>query len=148
MKVKNAESVLIILTAATSFNGFLSEPGTNGKNSAVLCYSMDEKACAVSYEKILREHCLDFSNLFNRVEFYLEGTDGNLALKKLSDKSSPVFSKELAPLFFQFGRYLMISCSRENTQPANLQGIWNQDIRPAWNCNYTTNINLEMNYCL
>ncbi|MBE6355269.1 glycoside hydrolase family 95 protein [Treponema sp.] len=146
LKVKNAESVLIILTAATSFNGFLNEPGTNGKNSAVLCYSMDEKACAESYEKILRDHCLDFSNLFNRVEFYLEGTDGNLALKKLSDKSSPVFSKELAPLFFQFGRYLMISCSRKNTQPANLQGIWNQDIRPAWNCNYTTNINLEMNY--
>ena len=49
-------------------------------------------------------------------------------------------------LYFQYGRYLLISSSRPGTQPANLQGIWNDEVRPAWRCNYTININTQMNY--
>ncbi|MCR5217635.1 glycoside hydrolase N-terminal domain-containing protein [Treponema sp.] len=144
--VNKADRAELYLTAATSFNGFTREAGSQGKDCDLLCRTMDKKVSAFSYEELYQEHVKDFSSLFNKVQFELKGENSQLALKKLSDKSSPVFSRELAPLFFNFGRYLLISSSRQGSQPANLQGIWNQDIRPAWNCNYTTNINLEMNY--
>lgn len=91
----------------------------------------DRSGPSKKYSDILLNHVQDFSSLFSRVEFSL-------------DADTP--TEKTAPLYLQYGRYLLISCSRPGTQPANLQGIWNQDIRPAWNCNYTTNINVEMNY--
>ena len=92
---------------------------------------MTEAVLKKKYSDILLNHVQDFSSLFSRVEFSL-------------DADTP--TEKTAPLYLQYCRYLLISCSRPGTQPANLQGIWNQDIRPAWNCNYTTNINVEMNY--
>ena len=129
--VSECTSAEIYLTVATSFNGFDKEAGTHGKDDRSLCILMTEAVLQKKYSDILLNHVQDFSSLFSRVEFTL-------------DADTP--TEKTAPLYLQYGRYLLISCSRPGTQPANLQGIWNQDIRPAWNCNYTTNINVEMNY--
>lgn len=122
-RVSGADSAEIFLTAATTFGG---------ADCEALCAKMTASALSKSFDEIFSAHKKDFSSLFNRVSFSLDGADSPLS--------------KIAPKYFQYGRYLLISCSRKGTQAANLQGVWNQDVHPAWNCNYTTNINLQMNY--
>lgn len=91
---------------------------------------LQEKYNVENFNSIFLDHKKTFSEIFNRLSISLEGSD---------------FAQK-ADRYFNFGRYLLISSSIDCNLPANLQGIWNQDLRPAWNGNYTTNINLEMNY--
>lgn len=99
---------------------------------------------------LLNEHIADYQTLFNRVEFELEGKEEyenlptNERIKKFSEKHNQDvgFSK----LYFDFGRYLLISCSRKGTLPATLQGLWNHHMTPPWESKYTVNINTQMNY--
>ncbi len=146
--VADADSVEFVLTAATSFNGFRNEAGTDGRDCRRLCAETEKKVLSRSYEDIEKKHIHDYSFLYNRVSFSLDaGSLGDSPVPELLEAVKAGASTALlAPLYFQYGRYLLISCSRPGSQAANLQGIWNQDLRPAWNCNYTTNINLEMNY--
>lgn len=139
LRVAGATDVICILTAATSFGG---------KNCAGLCADMEHAVLGKPYEELEDAHVRDFSALYGNVSFSLCGgdedeTDVERGIAEVKDGAS---TARLAPLYFQYGRYLLASCSRSGTQAANLQGIWNCDLRPAWNCNYTTNINLEMNY--
>lgn len=99
-----------------------------------------------SYEEIKEEHMNDYKSIYDKVELYL-GDQCNLPtnerLKMLREgKSDP----SLYALYFQYGRYLLISSSREGSLPANLQGIWSWEFRAPWSSNWTTNINTEMNY--
>ena len=104
-----------------------------------------------SYEALLEEHIADYRELFSRVDFSLddgEGEEAPLTDKLLDDAKEGRTAAYLFKLYFDFGRYLLISCSRAGGLPATLQGLWNKDMLPPWDCKYTININTEMNYWL
>ncbi|WP_243155958.1 glycoside hydrolase family 95 protein [Clostridium sp. C2-6-12] len=148
LKVKAADSVLIKIIAHTSFNGFKHEPGTEGKDTDLLCKETLEKINHKTFEEFYSTHLKKYKALFSRVEFNL-GQDEKYIIPTNERLEKVIEGEEdlaLIPLYFQYGRYLLISSSRKGTQPANLQGIWNENLRPAWSSNYTTNINVEMNY--
>ncbi|MCB0801437.1 MAG: glycoside hydrolase family 95 protein, partial [Bacteroidales bacterium] len=101
-----------------------------------------------SFDELKNNHIAEHQRLFRRVSFDL-GTSA--AAKKPTDQRLRDFAKgsddpSLVPLYYQFGRYLLISSTRPGTQPANLQGIWNESTNPPWQSKYTININTEMNY--
>lgn len=101
------------------------------------------------YEKVLMAHIQDYQFLYNRVSFQLKEEKSIEALatdERLLRVKDGCEDIGLSKLLFDYGRYLLISCSRPGTLPANLQGIWNKELQPAWDSKYTININTEMNY--
>src|SRR6185369_16313737 len=105
------------------------------------------KAAKLSYDDLRREHISEHQRLFRGVQLDLGTTDAaklptDQRIKSFEQGSDP----QLAALYFQFGRYLLICCSRPGSQPANLQGLWNESMNPPWGGKYTININTEMNY--
>ena len=143
IRLRDANSATLYLTASSSFVSYRdvsADPVT--RNDKVLA-NLDKK----DYYSVLESHITDFSSLFNRVSLDLSGEDTHdITTDKRFDLFANGKDKDFAGLFFQYGRYLMISSSRPDGIPANLQGIWNQDMNPAWNGGFTTNINFEMNY--
>lgn len=152
LHVKNANEVLAVLSAATSFNGMFNCPESNGKDEKAISISYINAASSKPYSKLKESHLDDFQKFFNRVDLHLTDTLGNKTNDKLpSDLRLKLFSygnydPELEELFYQYGRYLLISSSRPGGTPANLQGIWNPHLRAPWSSNFTININTEMNY--
>ena len=151
LEISDADEVILYLTEATSFNGFDKSPGLQGKNPSVKADASLDRATSLSYEKLRSAHVNDYQKLFKRVVFNL-GAD-TLLLKQPTDERLRRFDsanpdRQLQTLYYQYGRYLLISSSRPGTPPANLQGIWNDAVQPPWGSNYTTNINTEMNYWL
>ena len=148
IQVSNADAVTFYLSEATSFNGFNSSPGLNGKDPSVEARANLKAALSKTFEKLRKEHIKDYQSLFNRVKFNLYGETA--LLNRPTDERLKQYAKkpdnQLVVLYYQFGRYLMISSSRPGSPPANLQGIWNEQVQPPWGSNYTTNINTEMNY--
>lgn len=107
------------------------------------------QAAAKSYGELLDRHVADYRSLYDRVEFSLGDLSAFDAIP--TDKRMQLAAKGsvdvgLSKLYFDYGRYLLIACSREGTLPATLQGIWNKDMLPPWDCKYTININIQMNY--
>jgi len=148
IQVKNAGEVTLILAAQTSYNGFDKDPYTEGKDYSGICASDINKASKQSYRKLMKSHTSDFSKLFNRVSIDL-GHDSlaNKPIDQRIKKFAPGKDPALTALYFQFGRYLLISASRgDSPHPSNLQGIWNKDIFPSWSSNYTLNCNVQINY--
>ncbi|PBJ10191.1 glycoside hydrolase N-terminal domain-containing protein [Flavobacterium sp. ACN6] len=148
--IKNASEILLFVSAATSFNGFDKCPDSQGKDEHQLVESFIKKASAKKYNNLLQEHISDFQHFFNRVSLKLnekETNKSNLPTDlRLEQYAKGEKDAGLEALFFQYGRYLLISSSRTHNAPANLQGIWNNKLRAPWSSNYTTNINLQMNY--
>lgn len=150
--VKDADNITFYLTSATSYNGPYKHPYLEGKDERTLADNALSKAVAKSYEQIKAEHVSDFQSFFNRVSLELDDTQEEQACKKMpTDLRLRVYNYggadlELEEIFFQYGRYLLISCSRPGGTPANLQGIWNPHFRAPWSSNFTININTEMNY--
>ena len=146
--IYNTDEVYFILSMATSFNGFDKSPSRDGIDPSAKAASILEKALSYDYQTLKQRHTEDYRSLFDRVDFELFSSPEQKAMP--TDKRLEQFAgnadPDLAALLFQFGRYLMISGSRPDGQPLNLQGIWNKDTIPAWNCGYTININTEMNY--
>ena len=101
-----------------------------------------------SYSQVLKSHVADFKSIFNRVNLNLGGLEANSLPvdKRLEIMKEGKLDPALEALLFQYGRYLLISCSRPGTNPANLQGLWNEHIEAQWNADYHLNINLQMNY--
>ncbi len=150
LEVKNGTEAIIYVSIATSFNGFDKNPATEGLNDLAIASDNLKKAFSKSFEIIKKTHIKDYQSFFNRLSLDLGPTETpnlptNDRLKRYAEGKE---DKNLEILYFQFGRYLLISSSRTNAVPANLQGIWNPYIRPPWSSNYTTNINLEENYWL
>lgn len=138
--VKEADAVTLLFTAGTSFRFQELQPQ--------LGYIL-KQAAGLSYEEIKSRHRKDYKELYDRVTLELGDTEAFDAIptdEHLANAQNGTVDKGLAKLYFDFGRYLLISCSREGTLPANLQGIWNKDFTPAWDSKYTININTEMNY--
>ena len=149
LAVKNANAVTLLLSAGTSFNGSDKPAGREGRDPTAQALRPLEGAQKLSYEKLLDRHLSDYQRLFRRVEFDLgqESSAKNLP----TDERLVRFVKGepdpgLATLLYQYGRYLLIASSRPGGLPANLQGIWNDSMRPPWSANWTLNINAEMNY--
>jgi len=110
-----------------------------------------EAAAKRGFEDLLERHVKDYQSLFRRFSIDLGSTAPELrsktTLARLEDYNNKrTKDPELEALFCQFGRYLLISCSRPGSLPANLQGVWNDSNDPAWACDYHSNINVEMNY--
>lgn len=114
----------------------------------VICRRL-KQAEEKTYEELLEAHIRDYRALYGRVKFDLGDLSAYDAVptdeRILAAKEAPA-DKGLSKLYFDYGRYLLIACSREGGLPATLQGLWNQDMLPPWDCKYTININTEMNY--
>ena len=148
--ISSATEVILYISAATSFNGYDKCPDSDGKDEEKLATAFLQSALKKNYAQLLIAHIKDYQKYFNRVSFSLtEKTVSKVPVDKRLEaykKGEPDLALE--QLYFQFGRYLLICSSRPGGMPANLQGIWNKEIRPSWRSNYTTNINLQMNYWL
>jgi alpha-L-fucosidase 2 len=149
----SATDTALIVTGADVATIYVSV-GTSFKNYNDISGNADERATAwlqnavkKNYDQALADHITDFQKYFNKVNLDLGVTD---AVRNPTDVRLEQFAKgndpHLVTLYFQFGRYLLISSSRPGGQPANLQGIWNYQLTPAWDSKYTVNINTEMNY--
>ncbi|MHC4741851.1 MAG: glycosyl hydrolase family 95 catalytic domain-containing protein [Planctomycetota bacterium] len=140
--VTEADSVTLILAAATSFKNYKDVSG----DPEALCRKAIRGVGRKSYDSLRKAHVADHRELFRRVEFDLR-TD---AIDQPTDKRIAEFTKQddrqFVELYFHYGRYLMIASSRPGSQPANLQGIWNEKLNPPWESKWTVNINTEMNY--
>ena len=140
--VNNADSATIMLVGASSFVSYSDISG----NPAGRCTRYLEGLQGVGYDQIKAAHIQDYQQLFRTVSFDLgakpldQPTDWRIA------NFDPSSDLQFVALYFQYGRYLMISGSRPGCLPLNLQGIWNDQLRPPWGSKYTCNINLEMNY--
>jgi alpha-L-fucosidase 2 len=148
--IKNASEIVLFISAATSFNGFDKCPDSQGKDEHAFAENQIKKASVKKYDNLVKEHLQDFQKFFNRVSLQLnekETNKSNLPTDiRLEQYAKGEKDAGLEALFFQYGRYLLISSSRTHNAPANLQGIWNNKLRAPWSSNYTTNINLQMNY--
>jgi alpha-L-fucosidase 2 len=141
--VRNASRVLLLIAAATNYRSYKDTSGDPTKLSAASLARAERK----SFEQLRDAHIKEHQRLFRRVDVNLGTTDAanlptNLRPAKFLEGSDP----QLAELYFQYGRYLLISSSRPGSQPANLQGLWNESMTPPWESKYTININTEMNY--
>ncbi|MFP5039831.1 glycosyl hydrolase family 95 catalytic domain-containing protein [Parasediminibacterium sp. JCM 36343] len=149
IKITGATEAIIYVSLATSFNGFDKDPVKQGKPYKSVAQSIVYKAMAKSYDAIKKAHIADYRRLFARVDLQLGWPKTDKALptdERLQQYATGVEDKALEALYFNFGRYLLISSSRTPNLPANLQGIWSYYVRPPWQCNYTTNINAQENY--
>ena len=147
LTLKNASYVTISFVAATSFNGFDKDPYANGKDEKALCQQYKNNVVGKSYDALYSNHVSDYQSLFSRVNLDLGvGTEDNLPINDRIAKYSAAKDPSLTSLYYQFGRYLLISSSRPGSQPANLQGIWNNQMQPGWSANWTLNCNAEINY--
>lgn len=143
ISVSGADSVLVLTSIRTNFVDYATCNGDEKGNAA-----KDLAAAAgKSYDELLEAHLADYQALFDRVDVELGG-DGSSQMQPIPQRIAE-FGKsndpKLVEVLFQYGRYMMISASRDS-EPMNLQGIWNKFRDPAWGCKYTTNINYEMNY--
>lgn len=148
--ISNATEVLLFVSAATSFNGYDKCPASEGKDEEKIALQYLNAASKKTYQQLLAAHVKDYQKYFNRLSLSLNNAVAvNLPInERLSAYAKGQNDFALEELFFQFGRYLLISSSRPGGIPANLQGIWCNQLRPSWRSNYTTNINLQMNYWL
>ncbi len=139
VRVVKANAVTFLLAAATDFKG---------GDPAQRCESDLASAAAKSFDQLRSAHVADHQKLFRRVVLDLGGVE---ATARPTDERLEAVRKgghdpHLLTQYFQYGRYLLIASSRPGCLPANLQGLWNDSLKPPWNCDYHLNINLQMNY--
>lgn len=151
LKATGVKTLTLYLTNATSFNGYDKNPATEGKDYKRIARNRLDQALTRSYDEIWSRHNQDYRKYFDRLRIDLGRTDPAIAalptdvqLLQYTDQNQA--NPDLEELYFQYGRYLMISSSRTEGVPANLQGLWNESVLPPWSSNYTVNINLEENY--
>ncbi|KAM7482454.1 hypothetical protein LguiB_007037 [Lonicera macranthoides] len=163
LKVEGADWAVILLVASSSFDGPFTKPSDSKRDPTSESLSSMNSIRNLSYSQLYARHLDDYQKLFHRVSLQLSKSpiniaeDGSSVYMEASENervstAERVISFEtdedpsLVELLFQYGRYLLISCSRPDTQAANLQGIWNKDIEPKWDAAPHLNINLQMNY--
>ncbi|MDJ8954505.1 glycoside hydrolase N-terminal domain-containing protein [Clostridium perfringens] len=144
ISVENADEITIIMSAGTDYvNEY---PTYKGEDPHSAVTERINNAVNLGYDELKSRHIEDYKNLFDRVDLNL----GELKLDKPTDEMLNEYktnqSNSLETLFFQYGRYLLISSSREGSLPANLQGVWNNSNNPPWSSDYHFNVNIQMNY--
>jgi alpha-L-fucosidase 2 len=143
LHIEEADSAVLLLASATNYINY---KDVSGNPQAIVKKQIDA-ASKKSFDRMLSDHIKAYQELFNRVRLDLGTTEAaklttDARIKSFAENKDP----QLVALYFQFGRYLLISCSRPLCQPANLQGLWNDSTNPPWASKYTININTEMNY--
>lgn len=150
LHVKEASEILVLISGSTSYNGYNQYPDLNGKDETALAVNFLKLAALKPYLVLKNAHIADYQKFFNRVNLNINNIGDVMAdvptNERLANYKAGKSDFGLEKLYFDFGRYLLISCSRPGGIAANLQGIWNPLIRPSWRSNFTTNINLQMNY--
>ena len=149
--ISHGTEVLLFVSAATSFNGYDKCPDKDGKDENKLAADYLDKAVARSFASLRGRHLADYHHYFDRVSWAVTDTvrdrpDTIPTDRRLQEYSKGKYDPWMENTYFLYGRYLLISASRPGGVPANLQGIWNNQLRPPWSSNYTININTEMNY--
>lgn len=143
LTVSDAKTATIYISIGTNFNNYNDISGNASERATAYL----QKATQKKYKELVKNHIADYQSYFKRVYLDLGQTD---SVNKTTDVRVEEFGiandPQLVVLYFQFGRYLLISSSRPGGQPANLQGIWNDQLMPPWDSKYTVNINAEMNY--
>jgi len=150
LTLSDATDATIYISMATSFNGFDKDPATKGLNNVNIANTQLNNANNIGWSEIRKKHIKDYQSFYNRVQLKLSNKDTlNLPTdQRLIRYATGAPDPYLETLYFQFGRYLLISSSRTPFVPANLQGLWNSYLQPPWSSNYTMNINAEENYWL
>jgi alpha-L-fucosidase 2 len=147
MRVSGASSVTVTIGCATGFRKYDLAPDIPLDQVVAKARGAARKAASKPYGQLMAAHRADHRKLYKRVSLELGSTRDTMLP---TDQRVEAFVKSadpsLAALLFNFGRYLLIASSREGSQAANLQGIWNAELIPPWCCNWTTNINVQMNY--
>jgi alpha-L-fucosidase 2 len=143
LNVTNANVATLYISIASGFKNYKDISANAGERANATL----QKALKKKYDQALKDHIADYQKYFKRVSLELGVTDAvknpiDIRLEQFARGNDP----QLVTLYFQFGRYLLISSSRPGGQPANLQGIWNDQLTPPWDSKYTVNINTEMNY--
>ena len=149
IEVNGDKEVTIYIVSATSFNGYDKDPVKEGRPYKQMADARLERLMKMPYNDLLNRHMNDYKSIYDRVKLTLgkETEDARPTDEILREYvNEGIFNPALEALYFQYGRYLLISCSRTPNVPANLQGLWNESILPPWSCNYTSNINVEENY--
>ena len=145
IRVTGADSVLLLIDAGTSFRRF---DDVSGQPEAAVAARLDA-AAALGFDALLARHVTEHRRLYRRLTIDLGSTTAAvLPTDERIARNAAESDPALAALYLQFARYLMISSSRPGTQPATLQGLWNDQLVPPWGSKYTANINLQMNYWL
>lgn len=148
LTVTGAQEAVILISAASSYNGPWKSPTLAGVDQSAKATGFYSDAAQKDFSTLKKAHISDYKAIFNRVKLDLYSSKSQMAMPtderilNYKTKNDP----HLAAMLFQYGRYLTISASREGGQPMNLQGMWNDKVIPSWNCGYTQNINIEMNY--
>ena len=143
LAIRGADSATLLIAAATSYNNYQDAGGDPDARAKKYM----EGALGKPYARLYQDHVTEHRRLFRRVELDLGATEAaNRPTDERIESLARADDPQLAALYFQFGRYLLISCSRPGSQPATLQGLWNESLAPPWDSKYTININTEMNY--
>jgi alpha-L-fucosidase 2 len=149
LNIERADEVLLLVAAATGYRGFRALPDLPSEAVLKQCTAQLDAVRGQSYQALRAAHLADYQPLFRRVTLDLgPAVSPNLPTDQRLRAFAATPDPQLVALWFQYGRYLLIACSRPGSEPANLQGIWNDMLRPGWSSNHTTNINTEMNYWL
>ncbi|XP_043709555.1 alpha-L-fucosidase 2-like [Telopea speciosissima] len=174
LKVEGSDWAILLVVASSSFDGPFTKPSESKKDPSLEALNTLTSIKNISYSELYVHHLDDYQQLFHRVSLQLSKSSKNLkgdqcnGMKKLWSSNTDFYARRigndtvstaervksfktdedpsLVELLFQYGRYLLISSSRPGTQISNLQGIWNKDVEPAWDCAPHLNINLQMNY--
>lgn len=151
LHILNASEVTILVSAATNYPGLGKGAADPSIDILDICSKTLAKAEKKTFEQLKHDHIKDYQQYYNRVSLNLKNSDIQAStlptdkrIKLAKQKGYP--DNGLISTYFQFGRYLLISSSRPGTLPANLQGLWAWQMKPLWNSDYHTNINLQMNY--
>ena len=155
ISVENAKEIIIYMTAGTNYRqcSDSSFDYFTGKDPLDAVKKRLKQVGSKSYDELKQAHINDYRSLYDRVKLDLGGVVPNVTTDKLlsnykNGSGSDSDNRYLETLYYQYGRYLLISSSREGSLPANLQGIWADGLTPPWDADYHTNINIQMNYWL
>ena len=144
--IADATSFTVLLTGATGYRGFQLKPDSPLDEIAGNAVSQLDAAATKPFATLRARHVEDHQRLFRRVSLALGPSNNSKPTDQRLKEFAASPDPSLLALYFQYGRYLLISSSRPGSQPANLQGIWNYQVTPPWSSNWTANINIEMNY--
>lgn len=146
LKVENARAATILIAIRTGFRTFDQLPAVPAAAISAQCAADIAAASHSPWPRLLAAHTAAHRSLFARVSLDLGPQDLSTPTSARLAQFAKTQDPTLLALYFQYGRYLLVSSSRPGSQPANLQGIWNPEIRPPWSSNWTSNINAQMNY--
>jgi alpha-L-fucosidase 2 len=156
LHISGAAEATVLIAADTSFRDWKTEPGQDRDEVLRRCAQVLETAAAYTPDELIRRHVNDHRALFDRVSLHVDpdpaeqdgpaDLDGLPTDERIRRVQRGARDTGLETLLFDYGRYLLIASSRPGTEAANLQGVWNEEVQPNWSCDYTTNINVQMNY--